>query len=48
MISGMIRAATVNDVAEIRAMIRELAEYERAAEQAQARRCSTTIPLPSH
>ena len=34
MISGMIRAATVNDVAEIRAMIRELAEYERAVEQA--------------
>jgi GNAT superfamily N-acetyltransferase len=33
MISGMIRAATVNDVAEIRAMIRELAEYERAVEQ---------------
>ncbi|MFI9809022.1 GNAT family N-acetyltransferase [Streptomyces sp. NPDC052301] len=32
----MIRAATVNDVAEIRAMIRELAEYERAPEQARA------------
>ncbi|MGC9543027.1 N-acetyltransferase family protein [Streptomyces sp. UG1] len=32
----MIRAATVNDVAEIRAMIRELAEYERAVEQARA------------
>ncbi|MES4901304.1 MULTISPECIES: GNAT family N-acetyltransferase [unclassified Streptomyces] len=32
----MIRAATVNDVPEIRAMIRELAEYERAAEQARA------------
>ncbi|MEU9272545.1 GNAT family N-acetyltransferase [Streptomyces sp. NPDC048251] len=30
----MIRAATVDDIAEIRAMIRELAEYERAAEQA--------------
>ncbi|MEU9954904.1 GNAT family N-acetyltransferase [Streptomyces sp. NPDC050982] len=29
----MIRAATVDDIAEIRAMIRELAEYERAAEQ---------------
>jgi predicted N-acetyltransferase YhbS len=36
MISGMIRTATVEDVAEIRAMIRELAEYERAAEQARA------------
>lgn len=36
MISGMIRAATVEDVAEIRAMIRELAEYERAGEQARA------------
>jgi GNAT superfamily N-acetyltransferase len=36
MISGMIRAATVNDVAEIRAMIRELAEYERSVEQARA------------
>ncbi|MFI5552833.1 GNAT family N-acetyltransferase [Streptomyces sp. NPDC051738] len=32
----MIRAATVNDVAEIRAMIRELAEYERSVEQARA------------
>ncbi|MFB7928152.1 GNAT family N-acetyltransferase [Streptomyces sp. NPDC056039] len=32
----MIRAATVNDVAEIRAMIRELAEYEHSAEQARA------------
>ncbi|MFE0251851.1 GNAT family N-acetyltransferase [Streptomyces sp. NPDC059010] len=32
----MIRAATVKDVAEIRAMIRELAEYERAVEQALA------------
>ncbi|MFC9504190.1 GNAT family N-acetyltransferase [Streptomyces sp. NPDC057002] len=32
----MIRAATVNDVAEIRAMIRELAEYERAVDQARA------------
>ncbi|WP_189870618.1 GNAT family N-acetyltransferase [Streptomyces bluensis] len=32
----MIRAATVNDVAEIRAMIRELAAYERAVEQARA------------
>ncbi|MGW0868025.1 N-acetyltransferase family protein [Streptomyces sp. NPDC002611] len=32
----MIRAATVNDVAEIHAMIRELAEYERSAEQARA------------
>ncbi|MEU3302237.1 GNAT family N-acetyltransferase [Streptomyces sp. NPDC006678] len=32
----MIRAATVDDIAEIRAMIRELAEYERAAEQARA------------
>ncbi|WP_407555537.1 GNAT family N-acetyltransferase [Streptomyces sp. Pv4-95] len=29
----MIRAATVDDVVEIRAMIRELAEYERAVEQ---------------
>lgn len=36
MIFSMIRAATVNDVAEIRAMIRELAEYERAVEQARA------------
>lgn len=34
MISGMIRAATEEDVAEIRAMIRELADYERAVEQA--------------
>lgn len=32
----MIRAATVNDVAEIRAMIRELALYEKAVEQARA------------
>ncbi|WSQ06466.1 GNAT family N-acetyltransferase [Streptomyces sp. NBC_01231] len=32
----MIRAATTSDVAEIRAMIRELAAYERAAEQARA------------
>ncbi|MFC9913867.1 GNAT family N-acetyltransferase [Streptomyces sp. NPDC127197] len=32
----MIRTATVSDVAEIRAMIRELAEYERAVEQARA------------
>ncbi|WP_328879367.1 GNAT family N-acetyltransferase [Streptomyces sp. NBC_00299] len=32
----MIRAATVNDVATIRAMIRELAEYERAIEQVRA------------
>ncbi|MGX1560993.1 N-acetyltransferase family protein [Streptomyces sp. NPDC055506] len=32
----MIRAATVNDVAEIRAMIRELAEYERSVDQARA------------
>ncbi|MDX3386371.1 GNAT family N-acetyltransferase [Streptomyces niveiscabiei] len=32
----MIRDATVDDVAEIRAMIRELAEYERAVEQATA------------
>ncbi|WP_107467269.1 GNAT family N-acetyltransferase [Streptomyces sp. MA5143a] len=32
----MIRAATVNDVADIRAMIRELAAYERAVEQARA------------
>ncbi|WP_316783846.1 GNAT family N-acetyltransferase [Streptomyces sasae] len=32
----MIRAATENDVAAIRAMIRELAEYERAVEQARA------------
>jgi GNAT superfamily N-acetyltransferase len=36
MIGGMIRPATMNDVAEIRAMIRELATYERAAEQARA------------
>lgn len=36
MIACMIRAATVNDVAEIRTMIRELAEYERAVEQALA------------
>ncbi|MFJ7049148.1 GNAT family N-acetyltransferase [Streptomyces sp. JV178] len=32
----MIRAATVNDVADIRAMIRELAAYEKAVEQARA------------
>ncbi|WP_454318892.1 N-acetyltransferase family protein [Streptomyces phaeoluteigriseus] len=32
----MIRTATVDDVAEIRAMIRELAAYERAVEQARA------------
>ncbi|MFF5481686.1 GNAT family N-acetyltransferase [Streptomyces sp. NPDC012935] len=32
----MIRAATVNDVATIRAMIRELAEYERAVEHMRA------------
>ncbi|MFC5638494.1 GNAT family N-acetyltransferase [Streptomyces bullii] len=32
----MIRAATVHDVTEIRAMIRELAAYERAEEQARA------------
>ncbi|WP_075732831.1 GNAT family N-acetyltransferase [Streptomyces acidiscabies] len=32
----MIRDATVDDVADIRAMIRELAEYERAVEQATA------------
>jgi GNAT superfamily N-acetyltransferase len=32
----MIRAATTSDVAEIRAMIHELAVYERAAEQARA------------
>lgn len=32
----MIRAATVNDIPEIRAMIRELAAYERAVEQARA------------
>jgi GNAT superfamily N-acetyltransferase len=32
----MIRYATVNDVPEIRAMIRELAAYERAVEQARA------------
>ncbi|MEW2298739.1 GNAT family N-acetyltransferase [Streptomyces sp. NPDC006655] len=32
----MIRAATEDDVAAIRAMIRELADYERAAEQARA------------
>ncbi|MFD8815653.1 GNAT family N-acetyltransferase [Streptomyces sp. NPDC059627] len=32
----MIRAATENDVTEIRAMIRELAAYERAVEQARA------------
>ncbi len=36
MISGMIRAATMDDVATIRAMIRELAAYERAVEQARA------------
>jgi GNAT superfamily N-acetyltransferase len=36
MISVMIRAATVNDVADIRAMVRELAAYERAVEQARA------------
>ncbi|MFC8372561.1 MULTISPECIES: GNAT family N-acetyltransferase [unclassified Streptomyces] len=32
----MIREATVHDVPEIRAMIRELATYEKAAEQARA------------
>ncbi|WP_369273353.1 N-acetyltransferase family protein [Streptomyces sp. R11] len=32
----MIRPATVNDVATIRAMIRELAEYERAVEHVRA------------
>lgn len=32
----MIREATVHDVPEIRAMIRELAAYEKAAEQARA------------
>ncbi|MCX4763573.1 GNAT family N-acetyltransferase [Streptomyces sp. NBC_01275] len=32
----MIRAATVDDVPDIRAMIRELAAYERAVEQARA------------
>ncbi|WP_210635173.1 GNAT family N-acetyltransferase [Streptomyces sp. GESEQ-13] len=32
----MIRAATVQDVPEIHAMIRELAAYEKAAEQARA------------
>ncbi|MEV6589701.1 GNAT family N-acetyltransferase [Streptomyces acidicola] len=32
----MIRAATANDIAEIRTMIRELAAYERAVEQARA------------
>ncbi|SHH92523.1 GNAT family N-acetyltransferase [Streptomyces sp. 3214.6] len=32
----MIRAATPHDVPEIRAMIRELAEYEKALEQARA------------
>ncbi|WP_234543501.1 N-acetyltransferase family protein [Streptomyces sp. R39] len=32
----MIRAATEHDVPEIRAMIRELAAYERAVEQARA------------
>lgn len=36
MISRMIRTATAHDVAEIRTMIRELAEYERAVEQARA------------
>ncbi len=36
MISVMIRAATVNDVADIRAMVRELAAYERVVEQARA------------
>lgn len=36
MIGRMIRDATVDDVADIRAMIRELAEYERAVEQATA------------
>ncbi len=36
MIRGMIRAATEHDVPEIRAMIRELAAYERAVEQARA------------
>ncbi|MEU6195604.1 GNAT family N-acetyltransferase [Streptomyces sp. NPDC047061] len=32
----MIRAATENDIPEIHAMIRELASYERAVEQARA------------
>jgi GNAT superfamily N-acetyltransferase len=36
MIGRMIRSATLDDVPEIRAMIRELAAYERAPEQARA------------
>lgn len=36
MISDMIRTATINDVAEIRAMIRELAECERFVDQVRA------------
>ncbi|MFH8901172.1 GNAT family N-acetyltransferase [Streptomyces coeruleorubidus] len=32
----MIRSATLNDIPDIRAMIRELAAYERAVEQARA------------
>ncbi|MBB4717453.1 GNAT family N-acetyltransferase [Streptomyces luteogriseus] len=32
----MIRSATVNDIPEIRSMVRELAAYERAEEQARA------------
>lgn len=36
MLLRMIRAAAPDDIAEIRAMIRELADYERAVEQARA------------
>ncbi|CAM5269254.1 GNAT superfamily N-acetyltransferase OS=Streptomyces violarus OX=67380 GN=FHS41_000304 PE=4 SV=1 [Streptomyces violarus] len=36
MIGRMIRSAALNDIPEIRAMIRELAAYERAVEQARA------------
>jgi GNAT superfamily N-acetyltransferase len=35
-LGGMIRAATVEDIPEIHAMIRELAEYEKAPDQARA------------
>lgn len=36
MLAGMIRAATVHDVPEIRAMIGELAAYHRSAEEVRA------------
>jgi hypothetical protein len=41
MICCMIRAATVHDVAEFRAMIREIAEYERVVQPAR-------VPAAAH